>query len=367
MEFETTREVLLPALAAVASAASGKATLPTLACVLLAGEGERLRLTATDLEMELSAAAAIAAEGSAAVPCRKLLDVVRALPANAPIRAEVAGERMVLKSGRSRFTLATLPADGFPVFDYGHLAEPAAVDPEALTAGLAAVAYAMAVIDVRYYLNGLLLQAAGGALSLVASDGHRLARFAAPCEVDLPPCIVPRGVVLELMRVLKGAESVGLAVGRPGKASAWNTLLVELPGLRIGCKLIEGRFPDFERVVPREIAASVTVDRSALLVAVDQGALLSSEKYKSVAVGFDQEAITIKAANPEHDEAEIVIAAELDGGAFETGFNAVYLAAALGRLAGDSITLGFPETHASCLVQDPDDGRQMHIVMPMRL
>jgi DNA polymerase-3 subunit beta len=317
--------------------------------------------------MELSATAAIPCDGAAAIPCRKLLDVVRALPPAAVIRAQMDGDRLIVRSGRARFALATLPAEGFPAFDHGTRAEPAAVDPAILTAGLQSVAYAMGVTDVRYYLNGLLLEAAAGEMSLVASDGHRLARFVAPCDAVIPPCLVPRGVVLALARTLKGAASVALAVGRPGKSSQHNTLTVDLPGLRLSCKLIDGKFPDFQRVMPREITETIIVNRAALLGALDQAALLSDEKYKGAVVGVDAAALRITAANPEHEEAEITVDATLEGAAFEIGFNAVYLAAALDRLAGEAVTLEFPDSRGSCVVRDPDDGRQTHIVMPMRL
>lgn len=367
MEFTTTRDTFLEPLATAAGGADHRNTMPTLGCVLLDGQGERLRIVGTDLEMELTTHAPIAATGRVLVPAKKLVDVVRSLPADAEITAYTSDDRLLLRAGRSRFTLATLPADNFPAFDYGQTAAPVSVDPAVLGAGLAATSYAMAVQDVRYYLNGMLVAAERGELVLVASDGHRLAKFTALCPAEIPPCIVPRRTVLEIMRAIKGAASVALSVGRPGADSAWNTLVLDLPEMRIGAKLLEGKFPDWQRVWPRSIERTVTVDRAALASALRQAAVLTNEKYKSVAVAFEKEAIRIRAQDPDHDEAEVDVEADLEGEGFETGFNAVYLEDALARLTGDAVTLGFPDARDACLVQDPDDGRQGHIVMPMRL
>jgi DNA polymerase-3 subunit beta len=259
-----------------------------------------------------------------------------------------------------------LPVYNFPSFVAGELAEPISIPVDVLAAGLEATRFCMAIKDVRYYLNGLAVEGGDG-LTLVASDGHRLAKFQAEIAGEIPTMILPRDVVAELLRYLKGAESVALVTGRPGPNSTVNTASFLFDGgLRLYCRLIEGKYPDWRRVRPREIDRTATIDRAGLIQALGRAALFGGD-YQAVSLRFQPGALTITAANQETEEAEEEIAVEWNGKPLEVGFSAKYLVEALGGLSSDTVRMGFPAEANNCVVDDPDDARLSYVVMPMRL
>lgn len=367
MKLEIARESLLKPLQQVIGAVERRQTLPALANVLLRAGEQGLQLTATDLEIELRADVGVEVErgGEITVAARKLLDICRTLPAGAGISLELDGERVVLRSGRSRFTLATLPAAEFPVIDdvQGQVEFPL---PQAdLKRAIDKIAFAMAQQDVRYYLNGLLLELAGDRLRTVATDGHRLSL----CEVaaELPgdegrQVIVPRKGVMELARLLDedAEEPASVRIGS-------SHVQVALPGLRLTSKLIDGRFPDYGRVVPEGGSNELRADRETLRQALARISILSNEKYKGVRLAMGPEGLRIQTHNPDQEEAEEEVEVAYEGEPLEIGFNVVYLLDILASIEGEEVRVQFTDANSSCLVTDAASDECRHVVMPMRL
>ena len=278
MKFSAAREALVKPLQAVIGVVERRQTMPILANVLLVAKEGELLITATDLEVELVAVAQIEleAKGEITVPGRKFLDICRALPENAEISVALGGDKLAVRSGRSKFSLTTLPAAEFPTVEDISGSEAVAVPQETLVKLLEKTHFSMAQQDVRYYLNGLLIETGKKHLRAVATDGHRLAL----CEVDLDnseateqQVIVPRKGVLELQRLLSGEGAVELELGS-------NHIRVQLDGIRFTSKLIDGRFPEYERVIPEEAENELSADRELFRAALQRTAILSNEKYR---------------------------------------------------------------------------------------
>ena len=365
MKFSAQRENLLKPLQAVAGVVERRQTMPILANFLLVARDGQLSVTATDLEVELVASAEldVADPGDVTVPGRKMLDICRALPEGATINCSLDGERLTLRSGRSRFTLSTLPSDDFPTVADIAAEQTLIVDQAALKELLDKTHFSMAHQDVRYYLNGLLLDVAGKVLRAVATDGHRLAL----CETDMAESatadqqvIVPRKGVLELQRLLGDSGSVSVAIGT-------NHVRVDLDNIRFTSKLIDGRFPDYDRVIPRDSAGSVEADRETMRAAMQRAAILSNEKYRGIRLAAKDDTVTIQAHNPEQEEAEEVVEVSYAGPELEIGFNVNYLLDALAAVDGDAVTISLTDANSSCLVKQPDSDKVTFVVMPMRL
>ncbi len=367
MKLEIAREALLKPLQQVIGAVERRQTLPALANVLLRAGADGLQLTATDLEIELRARASIEVEreGETTVNARKLLDICRNLPAGAMVGIELDGERVVVRSGRSRFTLATLPAAEFPVIDEVHAQVEFSLGQDALKRGIDRIGFAMAQQDVRYYLNGLLFELAGDRLRTVATDGHRLSM----CEIEasLPAgegqqVIVPRKGVIELARLLDAEAENGVSVHLGS-----NHIQVEFDGLRFTSKLIDGRFPDYTRVVPDGGACEMRADRDTLRQALARTSILSNEKYKGVRLALGESGLRVQTHNPDQEEAEEEVEVEYTGGDLEIGFNVVYLLDILGSIQGETVLARFNDANSSCLITDAGSEECRHVVMPMRL
>ncbi len=367
MKFEIARESLLKPLQQVIGAVERRQTLPALANVLIRATGDGLQLTATDLEIELQADVAVEVErpGETTVTARKLLDICRNLPTGASVGVELDGERVVVRCGRSRFTLVTLPAAEFPVVDEVQAQVEFQLGQAQLKRAIDRIGFAMAQQDVRYYLNGLLFELAGDRLRTVATDGHRLSM----CEIraELPggegqQVIVPRKGVIELARLLdpEADEAVTIRVGG-------NHIQVDIPGLRFTSKLIDGRFPDYTRVVPEGGAYEMRADRETLRQALARTSILSNEKYKGVRLALNGSGLSVQTHNPDQEEAEEEIEVEYAGEALEIGFNVVYLLDILGSIEGDTVQAQFNDSNSSCLITDVASDECRHVVMPMRL
>jgi DNA polymerase III subunit beta len=366
MKFSVPRETLLEPLQAVIGVVERRQTMPVLANVLLvAGETTGLAVTATDLEVELVASVDVPIEkgGEVTVPGRKLLDICRALPDGAMVNVSLSGDKLTVRCGKSRFTLSTLPASEFPTVDDIKSQQQVTVPQGQLRRLIEKTQFSMANQDVRYYLNGMLLEVAGPTLRSVATDGHRLAM----CEMtidglDSTPqqVIVPRKGVLELQRLVGEHGDCTVEIGT-------NHLRVALAGIRLTSKLIDGRFPDYERVIPKVSEAPMLADRVELADGLNRIRILANEKYKGVRVELKPGSVTVQAHNPEQEEAEEEIEVQYDGPVMEIGFNVEYLIAALRALDADQVRLEFRDAASSCLIRDVERQDCKYVVMPMRL
>jgi DNA polymerase-3 subunit beta len=339
--------------------------MPILSNILLTVSDNKLTMTATDLEVELRAEVEVdvTSAGEITVPGRKLHDIFRALPDNVQVDFTLSGDRVTVKAGRSRFTLSTLRAADFPMVDEVAVQQTLRLARQELRHLLEQTQFSMAQQDVRYYLNGLLFETEGKTLRSVATDGHRLAlaelEMAEPAQRN-EQIIVPRKGVLELQRLLDGDGEVELTLGA-------NHVRAQLDSIRFTSKLIDGKFPDYGRVVPAEPPNIVTVDRNLLRHALQRAAILSNEKYRGVRLALAENNVTIQANNPEQEEAEESVEVEYSGETMEIGFNVTYLLDALSAVSSDQVEVGLGDTNSSCLIRAPGNVSSKFVVMPMRL
>jgi DNA polymerase-3 subunit beta len=364
MKLSAARDVLLKPLQAVIGVVERRQTMPILSNVLLVAKGSELLVTATDLEVELVAQAEVnvATAGEITVSGRKLLDICRALPEGSEIDISVSGEKLVVRSGRSKFSLATLPAAEFPTVEDIKAGQNIAVEQEILSRLIEKTHFSMAQQDVRYYLNGMLLETGGKHLRAVATDGHRLALCQAELggSLDEQQVIVPRKGVLELQRLMTGEGAVNIELGP-------NHVRIQLAGIRFTSKLIDGRFPEYDRVIPKESSNELTADRSAFKGALQRTAILSNEKYRGIRLIIRDSGVVMQAHNPEQEEAEEELEVSYSGEDIEIGFNVNYLLDALGAVDGDEVTLSVLDGNSSCLIRQPGNDDSKFVVMPMRL
>ena len=359
------REALLKPLQAVIGVVERRQTMPILANVLLVAKNGEVSVTATDLEVELVANASVQVDsaGEVTVPGRKLLDICKALPEDAEVTISQSGEKLVLKSGRSKFSLTTLPAAEFPTVEDINAAHQITVVQGVLGRLLEKTHFSMAQQDVRYYLNGLLLETGGKALRAVATDGHRLALCEATLEEDglaEQQVIVPRKGVLELQRLMSGDGEVTIELGS-------NHIRIQLEGIRFTSKLIDGRFPEYQRVIPQDTSNALNVGRGTFRGALQRTAILSNEKYRGIRLVIRDGGMILQAHNPEQEEAEEEIEIEYSGDEIEIGFNVNYLLDALGAVESEEVNLAVVDGNSSCLIREPGNDDCKYVVMPMRL
>jgi len=364
MKLTAARDVLLKPLQAVIGVVERRQTMPILSNVLLVAKDNGLAVTATDLEVELVADAEVAVEtgGEITVSGRKLLDICRALPEGSDVDISVNGEKVIVRSGRSKFSLATLPAAEFPTVEDIKAGQTIEVKQEVLGRLIEKTHFSMAQQDVRYYLNGMLLETGGKHLRAVATDGHRLALCEAELEgsVDEQQVIVPRKGVLELQRLMSGEGSLNIELGP-------NHVRIQLDGIRFTSKLIDGRFPEYDRVIPKESSNQLTAERGAFKSALQRTAILSNEKYRGIRLIIRDSGVVMQAHNPEQEEAEEELEVEYSGEDIEIGFNVNYLLDALAAIDGDEVTLSVLDGNSSCLIRQPGKDDSKFVVMPMRL
>jgi DNA polymerase-3 subunit beta len=317
------------------------------------------------LEVELVASSQVSVQqgGDITVPGRKLLEIFRSLPEQTSITLNTDGERVSIRGGRSRFTLSSLPAAEFPVVEEINAQQTLTVAQGEFRRLIDKTHFSMAQQDVRYYLNGLLLETEGESLRAVATDGHRLAL----CEMTLvekaksnQQVIVPRKGVLELQRILGTEGTLELAIGT-------NHIRGQIGDIRFTSKLIDGRFPDYGRVIPASPGRLVTADRDALRQSLQRTAILSNEKYRGIRLTARPDLLVIQAHNPEQEEAEDQVEVSYQGEEVEIGFNVNYLLDALSAIEGDQVELGLTDSNSSCLVHAPGVVHTRYVVMPMRL
>jgi DNA polymerase III subunit beta len=365
MKLTAAREDILGPLQSVIGVVERRQTMPILANVLLSARDDRLSVTGTDLEVELVASHPVGVQqaGDVTVPGRKLLDIFRALPDKSSVSFTTEGDRATLRAGRSRFTLACLPATEFPVVEEINSQQLLKVAQSELRRLIDKTHFSMAQQDVRYYLNGMLLETDGKALRAVATDGHRLALCETQMEASAKTAqqvIVPRKGVLELQRILGTEGHLELAIGT-------NHVRVQIGDIRFTSKLIDGRFPEYGRVVPANPVRIITANRDLLRQAFQRTAILSNEKYRGIRLSVRSDLLTIQAHNPEHEEAEDQLEVEYKGEDLEIGFNVNYLLDALSALETEKVEVGLTDSNSSCLVRAPGSTDTKYVVMPMRL
>ncbi|HFD79309.1 MAG TPA: DNA polymerase III subunit beta [Gammaproteobacteria bacterium] len=366
MKFTIDRESLLKPLQQVIGVVERRQTLPVLGNLLIKAGQDGLKITATDLEVEIQAQAAVDIEegGEITLPARKLIDICKALPENASIVLELKDQKAQIRSGRSRFTLSTLPAADFPVVDKISSDCRFSMPQDRLKELIERTQFSMAQQDVRYYLNGLMLEIGPDLLRAVATDGHRLALCDTAIDVavqDARQVIVPRKGVQELQRLLEDSDTpVELEIGT-------NHIRIRSPEVCFTSKLVDGRFPDYERVVPRGGDKVVLADRELLRQALSRTSILSNEKYRGIRLTISKNILKIQSHNPEQEEADEELEVEYPGAPLEIGFNVTYLLDVLSAIRSEQVEIILSDSNSSCLMRQPDTDRCRYVVMPMRL
>lgn len=367
MKFSIARESILAPLQLVTGVVERRQTLPVLSNTLVVVESDAVSLTGTDLEVEVvgrATGADVAEAGSTTIPARKLLDIVKSLPEGADVNFKLDGERVTVSSARSRFTLSTLPASEFPNVEGGQEQLSFSLDAQLFRQMIEKTAFSMAQQDVRYYLNGMLLELKDGVIRLVATDGHRLAMVTAESgheDGETHQAIVPRKGILELSRLLADVDGeVSIAIGA-------SHIQVTAGDVVFTSKLVDGRFPDYERVIPRNSDKQILANRETFRTAFSRASILSNEKYRGVRLQLEKDMLRITANNPEQEQAEEEVAIDYDGDELEIGFNVNYLLDVFSAIKGDDARLSLSDPNSSALLDDPTDETAVYVVMPMRL
>jgi DNA polymerase-3 subunit beta len=384
--FKAAQEQVLSALQSVAGIVERRHTLPVLANVLMRKTGSALEFTTSDLEIQVRTSAHLGGEEatfSTTVGVRKMIEILRTLPADQVVSLTAAGSKLTLQGGKSRFTLQTLPSEDFPLVnesvDFG---TPFSIPQKTLKGLIDQVHFAMAVHDIRYYLNGILFIAEGKTLTLVATDGHRLALAQSPLDVEVPArqeVILPRKTVLELQRLLKAdVQQATAADEQQASADKAQAGLIEMKfahnqakfsfsGMEFVTKLVEGKFPDYNRVIPKSHKNSITLGRAPLLASLQRAAILTSEKFKGVRVNIEPGVLRIGASNAEQEEAKEELEIDYEGEAIDIGFNVTYLIDALANMDAEMVRIDLQDGNASALFSLPDRPGFKYVVMPMRI
>lgn len=368
MKFTIGRDRLLKALQLATGVVERRQTLPVLANLLVKANETGVALIGTDLEVEMVAHTDVEVEqpGEVTIPARKLADIWRALPDGADVAVSVEADRATVRSGRSRFALATLPATDFPKIEGGAADVVVSVAQADLRALLDEVGFAMAQQDVRYFLNGMLFEVAEDHLRTVATDGHRLAMCTKQCTLESPiaarrQAIVPRKAVLELSRLLdEEDDTIRIQLGS-------NHLRVTKGAYTLTTKLVDGQFPDYDKVVPKDASRTLIGDRDTLRQGFQRASILSNEKYRGVRLTIAAEQLTIQANNPEQEEAEETVPVEFNGSDLEIGFNVSYLLDVLGVMDSEQVKLSLSDANSSALLEAGNSDDALYVVMPMRL
>ena len=360
------RDELLAPLSAVSGIIERRHTLPILSNVLIEKSGDALSFLATDIEIQIVSRTALEQGGEArgvTVGARKLVDILRALP-DGEVTLSTQDKRLQVKSGRSRFTLQTLPAEDFP-----KLSRPAgdvskfSLPQKALRKLLSLVQYAMAQQDIRYYLNGLLLVVEDKQLKLVATDGHRLAYCSTPLDADLPrqEVIVPRKTILELSKLMADSdEPVNIEISATQAAFSFGNI-------ELVSKLVDGKFPDYTRVIPKDHKNTTKIDRELLRQALSRAAILSNEKFRGVRWVLADGVLKIVSSNAEQEEANEELEVNYSGVPLDIGFNVTYLIDALANMTQEMVKLELSDSNSSALFTIPDNNTFKYVVMPMRI
>jgi len=367
MKFSVVREVLLKPLQLVAGVVERRQTLPVLSNVLIRLHGNNLTLVGTDLEVELIARITLedaGENGEITVPARKLLDICRSLPDSAKISFVRENQKITIRSGKSRFTLSTISAADFPSAEDNLSAIDVIIQQKQLKHLIERVAFSMAQQDVRYYLNGMLFELKENHIRTVATDGHRLALCTYPVPSllqGLYHAILPRKGVVELLKLLTDTDNeVKLFFGN-------NHFRALFADFTFTSKLVDGKFPDYDRVLPKDGTKRAYADREQLRQAFSRAAILSNEKYRGVRLHLTKSLLTMMANNPEQEEAEEQIYVDYTGDDLEIGFNVSYLVDILGVLTDSRVSMTLSDSNSSVVLKGVDMDDSVYVVMPMRL
>jgi DNA polymerase-3 subunit beta len=364
---KATQDKVLSVLQSVAGIVERRHTLPILANVLIRKTGSALQLTTSDLEIQIRTTAELDGDTgnfTTTVGARKLIDILRTMPSDQTVSLESNQNKLILKGGKSRFTLQSLPAEDFPlVQEAANFGPSFSVPQKTLKELLHQVSFAMAVHDIRYYLNGILFVAEGKQLSLVATDGHRLAFSSATLDVEVPrqEVILPRKTVLEMQRLLSDKE------GAIEMQFAGNQAKFTFDGMEFVTKLVEGKFPDYNRVIPKNHKNTITMGRTALLATLQRTAILTSEKFKGVRLNLEPGVLRVASSNAEQEEAVDELEIDYNGDAIEIGFNVTYLIDALTNMDQDMVQVDLADSNSSALITIPENTTFKYVVMPMRI
>ena len=366
MKITIQREELLPVLQTVHGVIERRQAMPILSNVLLEATKTATSLTATDMEVELKVTMdkTFGEVGQTTLPARKLLDICRALPEAAALNISIDGEQAVVRSAKSRFTLSTLPGQEYPAIDMPESMAQFSIPQKSLKELIYKTSFAMAQQDARYYLNGLLLEISEDKLRAVATDGHRLALCDTELEIateETMQIIVPRKGVVELSRLLQDKDDEARI------SISSNHIRVELSSLQFTSKLIDGRFPDYNRVIPEEGTKNVLADRELLKQSLTRASILSNEKYRGVRILLENNKLCAITHNLEKEEAEVEAEVSYTGPEMEIGFNVSYLLDALSIMRTEKIKLSLTEPNNSCLLLPEAETECKYVVMPMRL
>ena len=364
---KATQDKVLSVLQSVAGIVERRHTLPILANVLLRKTGNSLQLTTSDLEIQIRTTAELGGDlgnFTTTIGARKLIDILRTMPGDQTVSLESSQSKVILKGGKSKFTLQTMQAEDFPLVQESASFGPAfAVPQKTLKDLLSQVSFAMAVHDIRYYLNGILFVAEGTQLSLVATDGQRLAFASATLDVAVPKqeVILPRKTVIELQRLLSDAD------GDIEMQFANNQAKFTFDGMEFVTKLVEGKFPDYNRVIPKNHQNKITLGRTALLQTLQRTAILTSDKFKGVRLNIDPGSLRVAANNAEQEEAVDELDIDYGGDSIEIGFNVNYLIDALANMDQDMVSIELSDGNSSALLTIPENATFKYVVMPMRI
>ena len=364
---KASQENIVAALQSVVGIVERRHTLPILANVMIQKTPQSVQLTSSDLEIQIRTEADLGGDSAnftTTVGARKLMDILRSMPSDQTVSLESQQNKLILKSGKSRFTLQTLPAEDFPLVQESTSFGPMfSIPQKTLKELLHQVSFAMAVHDIRYYLNGILFVAEGKQLSLVATDGHRLAYTSATLELEVPKqeVILPRKTVLELLRLLSEKE------GMIDMQFANNQAKFKFEGKEFVTKLVEGKFPDYNRVIPKNHKNAVTLGRVTLLNTLQRTAILTSDKFKGVRINLDTSMLRVAASNAEQEEAVDEIEVDYNGDSIEIGFNVTYLIDVLTNMSQDMVRMELADSNSSVLVTMAENPNFKYVVMPMRI
>ena len=364
---KATQEKFLDALQAVSGIVERRHTLPVLANVLLRKTSGAIEFTTSDLEIQVRTTADLGGDDAnfaTTVGARKLIDILRSMPTDQVVSLSANQNKLTLQGGKSRFTLQTLPGDDFPLVqeaaDFGPMFS---VPQKTLKQLVNQVHFAMAVHDIRYYLNGILFVAESNSLTLVATDGHRLALAQADLDVQIPKqeVILPRKTVLELQRLLKD-EDTPIEMRFAGNQAKFS-----FSGMEFVTKLVEGKFPDYNRVIPKNHKNHVTLGRAPLLASLQRAAILTSDKFKGVRVNIEPGLLRIASSNAEQEEAKEELEIDYASDSIEIGFNVTYLIDALSNMSQEMVKMELQDTNSSVLITIPEQTGFKYVVMPMRI
>jgi DNA polymerase III subunit beta len=364
---KATQDKVLSVFQSVCGIVERRHTLPILANVMIRKTGTALQFTTSDLEIQIRTTAELDGDTgnfTTTVGARKLIDILRTMPADQTVSLESSQNKLILKGGKSKFTLQSLPAEDFPlVQEAANFGPKFSVPQKTLKELLGQVSFAMAVHDIRYYLNGILFVAEGKQLSLVATDGHRLAFSSATLDVEVPKqeVILPRKTVLEMQRLLSDAE------GAIEMQFASNQAKFSFGGMEFVTKLVEGKFPDYNRVIPKNHKNAITLGRQPLLASLQRTAILTSDKFKGVRLNIDPGTLRVASNNAEQEEAVDELDIDYSGDSIEIGFNVTYLIDVLTNMEQDMVKVELSDSNSSALITIPDNQHFKYVVMPMRI